>query len=585
LSTLDTRRDQMFPTLNAVQIATARRFASGESRVFEPGQVVFETGERGAPMWLVLEGQIDAVRRDGRGVENLIAHETAGQFSGEVAQLSGRPALATGRAGPAGVTALPFDAAHLRALVIGSADIGEVMMRALILRRVALIEEGGAGAIIIGRPDAPEVVRLHSFIAANGYPVTVLDAEKPDEGHELVERLALGPDDLPVVLCPSGSIVRRPTEAEVATCLGIAPELDLTRTYDVAVVGAGPAGLATCVYAASEGLSVLAFDQRAVGGQAGASARIENYLGFPTGISGRALAGRAWTQAQKFGAEMAVPCEVTRLICDDADPEADLKLELSIGGVIKARTVVVASGARYRRPPIANLERFEGAGVSYWASPIEARLCAGEEVALIGGGNSAGQAVVFLAPQVKRLHLIVRREGLEATMSKYLIDRIEALPNVELYTHSELIALDGEEALQGALFRNRLTGEEAHHRLHHLFVFIGADPNSEWLKGCVKLDAKGFVITGADAAEPGAPEPLPLETSRRRVFAIGDIRCGSTKRVAAGVGEGAAVVSQIHGAWRPCNRPRARRPAPELRRSWPSSLAAGGARWRRSAGR
>ena len=555
MSTLDTRRDQMFPTLNAVQIATARRFSSGAAKVFQPGEVVFQTGERGAPMWLVLEGHIDAVRRDARGVENLIAHETPGQFSGEVAQLSGRPALATGRAGPAGVTALPFDAAHLRALVIGSADIGEVVMRALILRRVALIEEGGSGAIIIGRPDAPDVVRLQGFIAANGYPVTVLDAEKPGEGHELVERLALGADDLPVVLCPSGSMVRRPTEPEVAACLGLAPDLDLTRTYDVAVVGAGPAGLAACVYAASEGLSVLAFDQRAVGGQAGASARIENYLGFPTGISGRALAGRAWTQAQKFGAEMAVPCEVTRLICDETDPDADLGLELSIGGIIKARTVVVASGARYRRPPIANLERFEGAGVSYWASPIEARLCAGEEVALIGGGNSAGQAVVFLAPQVERLHLIVRRGGLEATMSKYLIDRIKALPNVELHTHAELVALDGEVALEGALCRNRLTGEQVRHKLHHLFVFIGADPNAEWLRGCAKLDDKGFVITGGNAALPGGPEPLALETSRRRVFAIGDIRCGSTKRVAAGVGEGAAVVSQIHGALAALHQP------------------------------
>lgn len=548
MSILDTRRDQMFPTLNVAQIASARRFASGEAQSFAPGAVVFETGQRGAPMWLVLEGHIEAVRRDARGVESFIANETAGQFSGEVAQLSGRPALATGRAGPDGVTALPFDAAHLRALVIGSADIGEVMMRAFILRRVALIQDGGSGAIILGRPDTPDVVRLQGFIDANGYPVTVLDAENPDEGHELVERLGLGADDLPVVLCPSGSMVRRPTEAEVAACLGIAPDLDLTRTYDVAVVGAGPAGLAACVYAASEGLSVLAFDQRAVGGQAGASARIENYLGFPTGISGRALAGRAWTQAQKFGAEMAVPCQVTRLICDDDNPEADLGLELSDGGVIKARTVVVASGARYRRPPIANLERFEGAGVSYWASSIEARLCAGEQVALIGGGNSAGQAVVFLAPQVEKLRLIVRREGLEATMSKYLIDRIKALPNVELHTHTELIALDGEDALEGALFRNRLTGEELHHDLHHLFVFIGADPNSEWLTGCVSLDDKGFVVTGPDATGPGWPLLSPLETSRRRVFAIGDIRCGSTKRVAAGVGEGAAVVSQIHGA-------------------------------------
>jgi thioredoxin reductase (NADPH) len=336
-------------------------------------------------------------------------------------------------------------------------------------------------------------------------------------------------------------------------CLGITPELDPRTVYDVAVVGAGPAGLATAVYAASEGLSVLVLDQRAFGGQAGASARIENYLGFPTGISGLALTGRAFNQAQKFGAELAIPLEVARLDCDDRErrPGDPLRLELTDGQAVRARTVVVASGARYRRPDIPNLATFEGAGVSYWASPVEAKLCEGEEVALVGGGNSAGQAVVFLAPKVKRLHLIVRGKGLEATMSRYLIDRIGALANVDLHIGTEVVALEGDatDGLNAAVFRDRTTGATHTCAMRHLFLFIGADPNAAWLENCVAVDQKGFIVTGgdcphfADAARRGA---LPLETSMPGAFAIGDVRAGSIKRVAAAVGEGAAVVAQIH---------------------------------------
>ena len=332
-------------------------------------------------------------------------------------------------------------------------------------------------------------------------------------------------------------------------CLGITPELDPNQVYDVAVVGAGPAGLATAVYGASEGLSVLVLDQRAFGGQAGASARIENYLGFPTGISGQALAGRAFSQAQKFGAEIAIPLEVTRLDCGGGAPSQVFRLDIAGRKAVQARTVVIASGARYRRPDIANLSEFDGAGVSYWASPIEARLCEGEEVALIGGGNSAGQAVVFLAPKVKRLHLVVRGKGLEATMSRYLIDRIKALPNVELHVGAEVVALGGDRAggLKSVTFRDRATGATATYPLRHLFLFIGADPNAEWLQNCVAVDAKGFVVTGATfSIDAGGRAPLPLETSMPGVFAIGDVRAGSTKRVAAAVGEGAAVVAQIH---------------------------------------
>jgi thioredoxin reductase (NADPH) len=544
MALIDTRRSQMFPVLSPGQIETAKRFASGEPQRFAPGELMFDVGERQAPAWLILEGSIEASRHDGRGRELPIAVEGAGQFSGEVSQLAGRPSMAAGQAGPAGAIAVPFDAAHLRAMVIGSAELGEIVMRAFILRRVALIEAGGSGSVLIGRPDMPELVRLEGFLTRNGYPVTVLDATADGEGRDLVERLGVRKDELPLMLCPNGTVLRRPTEIHAAACLGITPELDPKKIYDVAVVGAGPAGLATAVYAASEGLSVLVIDQHAFGGQAGASARIENYLGFPTGISGQALAGRAFSQAQKFGAEIALPLEVARLVCDltGGSGGGDLRLELTSGTTVHARTVVIASGARYRRPDIANLATFEGAGISYWASPVEAKLCAGEEVALVGAGNSAGQAVVYLASKVRRLHLIVRGIGLEASMSRYLVDRIATLSNVVLHTGTEIVALEGDpvQGLTGAIFRNRLSGEAHRCASRHLFLFIGADPNTAWLDGCVDRDAKGFVLTGL--ARPA----LPLETSLTGVFAIGDVRAGSTKRVAAAVGEGAAVIAQIH---------------------------------------
>jgi len=493
-------------------------------------------------VWLILSGSIVVVRRDGLGHEKPITTQTAGQFTGEVSQLAGRASLAAGTAGPDGCTALPLDAAHLRALVIGSADLGEIVMRALILRRVGLIEGGASGSVLVGRPGEANLTRLQGFLTRNGYPNTLLDADDDAEGRAIVQRLGIHLDDLPLMVCPNGTVLKRPNDSEAAICLGMTPDLDPETVYDVAVVGAGPAGLATAVYAASEGLSVLVLDQRATGGQAGASARIENYLGFPTGISGQALAGRAYNQALKFGAEIAIPLEVARLDCGsiDAPGQAPLKLELTTGAVVQARTVVVASGARYRRPPIENLSIFEGAGVSYWASPVEARLCEGEEVALVGGGNSAGQAVAFLAPKVKKLHLIIRGEGLEASMSQYLIERIAALPNVELHVRTEITALKGDHqsGLVGALYRDRDTGETHHCDLRHLFLFVGADPNANWVEDCVTVDAKGFVVTGGS--------PLTLQTDRPGVFAIGDVRADSTKRVAAAVGEGAAVVSQIH---------------------------------------
>jgi thioredoxin reductase (NADPH) len=555
MSLVENRGDQMFPVLDAGQMETAKRFAGGTARVFGQGETIFNVGERHASVWFVLKGEIVIVRRDGLSNEAEVARTGVGQFTGEMSELSGRGTLASGRAGPEGCTALPFDAAHIRALIVGSAEVGEILMRAFILRRVGLLQADGAGSVLIGIPGTTDLGRLQNFLSRNGYPWTVLDAASDAEGRAVVERLGIQPDELPVMVCPSGAVLKRPTDVEAGVCLGITPEIDTSILHDVVVVGAGPAGLAAAVYAASEGLSVLTLDQRGFGGQAGASARIENYLGFPTGISGRALAGRAFSQALKFGAEVAITLQVAHLDCGGPArrPHEPLRLELSDGRSVRARSVVVASGARYRQPNIPNLLSFEGAGVSYWATAVEAKLCEGEEIALIGGGNSAGQAVVFLAPKVKHIHLVVRGKGLEATMSRYLIDRIAALPNVTLYTGAEVIALEGDEngALCKATFRGVDTGNLHTYPLRHLFLFIGAEPNGNWLAKRVAVDPKGFVMTGGDFAptdQPVGRAPLPLETSVAGVFAIGDVRAGSTKRVAAAVGEGAAVVAQIHAA-------------------------------------
>ena len=537
-----TRRAQMYFPLKDGEIDRLRRF--GEVRRFASGDYLIHAGEVGLGMVVILHGRVEVTRRDGLGHNEPIRTYGPRHFVAEVGQLSGRAAFVDARA-ETDVEALVIPPQGLRGLVIAEAELGERIMRALILRRVGLIEAGAGGPVLIGPLAHPDMVRLQNFLRRNAIPHRVLDPDHDHAADALLACVAPGRDDIPIVLTPDGTTLRNPTEHELAERVGLLPVLDPARHYDVAVVGAGPAGLATAVYAASEGLSVVVLEARAFGGQAGASSRIENYLGFPTGISGMALAGRAFNQAQKFGADIVIPGVVRRLDCNRP---GGYGLELEDGAVLHARTVVVASGADYRRPPLPGLTEAERDGVHYWASPVEGALCSNQEVGLVGGGNSAGQAAVFLASKAAKVWMLVRGPALAATMSSYLIERIAAQPNIELLTQTEVERLDVDDA--GALcrvaLRRKATGETSEHPLRHLFLFVGADPCTGWLSGCnVSIDNKGFILTGR-SARPDEADPPGLMTNLDGVFAIGDARSGSTKRVAAAVGEGAAVVSQIH---------------------------------------
>jgi thioredoxin reductase (NADPH) len=538
-SIIESRRDQIFPVLETADIERMRRF--GTLRSFHAGEVLARAGQVADGLTIILAGKIEVSRHDKLADREPMAIHGAGQFMGELAQLAGRPALIDARVLEPG-EALIIPPEQLRALLISEVELGERIMRALILRRVSLLERGVGGPIIVGRADNGDVLRLAGFLRRNGHPHENLDPDDP-ETKALVERFHVGAGQLPIVLCPGGQLLRNPSEAELARCIGLVGPIDPHRVYDVAVVGAGPAGLATAVYAGSEGLSVLVLDCRAFGGQAGASARIDNYLGFPTGITGMALMGRAFTQAQKFGVEMAIPDEVIDLLTWDAAGEARL-LRLANGERVRARSIVIASGARYRRLAVANLEAFEGVSVHYWASPLEANLCAGHEVALVGAGNSAGQAAVYLASKASKVWLLARGEDIAASMSRYLVNRIAGLPNVEVLTWTEVTELEGSEGRLTAIsWRCRKLGNTVRRPIRHLFLFVGAEPNTDWLAGSgVALDPNGFVLTGADAAE----NCRPLETTLPGVFAIGDVRSGSIKRVAAAVGEGAQVVAALH---------------------------------------
>jgi thioredoxin reductase (NADPH) len=534
---IEARRHQMFPTLDPQDIARLKRF--GEARTWPAGSRIVTVGELAPGLVVVLSGKIAVHQGGAFGSGAPIVEHGAGQFLGELAQLSDRPALVDATA-VSDVETIVLPGRALRDLLVQEAELGERLMRALILRRVGLLQSGESGPILIGPLGSSDMLRLENFLTRNGHPHKSLDSNTDSCAHTLQEKFKIAPGELPIVLCPGGQLLRNPAEAELARCIGLLKSIDPDRVYDTVIIGAGPSGLAAAVYAASEGLSTLVLDCRSFGGQAGASSRIENYLGFPTGISGLALMARAYNQAQKFGAEIAIPDEATSLGSDHPG-EARFCLALRNGEKLRARSVVLASGARYRRLPVSNLETFEGTSVHYWASAVETRLCAGQEVALCGAGNSAGQAVVFLAGQAKKVWMLVRGKRLEDTMSQYLVERIRGLGNVEVLLRTEICALEGANAfLENVRWKNRDSGAEQARPVAHLFSFIGADPNTDWLGDSgIKLDGKGFVITGENGGHT-------LATSRDGVFAVGDVRCGSIKRVAASVGEGSTVVSALH---------------------------------------
>src|ERR1700761_2801227 len=536
------RLDQTFPTLTAQEIARMRRFA--EPRNFRDGEKLFEAGKPGPGMYVVLSGHVTISQRDGMGHVTPVIDQGPGQFIAEIGQLSGRVALVDAVA-EGDVATLLMPPPQLRALLVAEADLGERIMRALILRRVNLIQAGAGGPVLIGSADSSGVVRLGGVLSRNTNPAHLLPPASDHDAAELIVRYSPSPSDWPLVVALDGSVLRNPSDTELARALGMIRGVAKAKVYDVAVVVGGPAGLSTAVYAASEGLSVAVCDTRAFGGQAGASARIENYLGFPTGISGHALTARAFNQAQKFGAEIMIPVEVKSLDCSRKDGTFGLKLDS--GEVLQARSVVVASGARYRRPEIENLAEFEGRGVWYWASPIEARLCAQQDVALVGGGNSAGQAAVFLSGHARRVNMMIRGGGLGASMSRYLIERIEATPNIELMFNTEIVGLEGatNATLEQVRWRSRLSSDECEFDIRNLFLFVGADPATGWLKGCgVTVDRGGFVMTGTQAGRDALASAL--ETSVPGVFAVGDVRSGSVKRVGGAIGEGAQVVAALH---------------------------------------
>jgi thioredoxin reductase (NADPH) len=540
------RHEQTFPALTPHEIERMRRF--GELRRFADGEALFETGKTGPGMFVVLSGHVAMTLRDGLGHVTPLLEQGPGQFLAEIGQLSGRVALVDGHA-EGDVETLLIPPERLRALLMAEADLGERIMRALILRRVSLIQGGAGGPVLIGPAALVDMARLQNFLARNGQPHHLLDPASDKDAADLVERYSAARSDLPLVVCPDGTVLRNPSETSLALAMGMITNHAHDKLYDVAVVGSGPAGLATAVYAASEGLSVAVFDSRAFGGQAGASARIENYLGFPTGISGQALAGRAYNQAQKFGAEMLIPVSIRSLDC--SKPDGLFALATECGQSLKAKSIVVASGARYRRPEIENLDPFEGRGVWYWASPIEAKLCANQDIVLVGGGNSAGQAAVFLSGHARKIYMIIRGGGLGASMSRYLIERIEATDNIELIFNAEVVGLEGDAdaALARVRWRSRLSPDDVQSfDSSNLFLFVGADPATGWLDGCgVKVDRAGFVLTGVQDGENGERPVPPLETSVPGVFAVGDVRSGSVKRVGGAIGEGAQVVAALHG--------------------------------------
>ena len=530
------REAQTFPRLSPAM--AARIAAYGSEERLEAHASVFSRGDRGVDFFLVLEGSIEIFDLDEQSHPQVFAEVRERQFAGELDLFNDRPVLVSART-EAPTRVVRVKSADFRRLVSTEPDIGEIIMRAFILRRVGLIRHVHGGVIIVGPAHSADTLRLQQFLTRNAYPHRVLDTEHDPDAGGFLECFSLQAEDLPVVVTPDHRVLRNPTLAAVADDIGLMENFDPETVFDVAVVGAGPAGLAAAVYAASEGLKTIVVESLAPGGQAGTSSKIENYLGFPTGISGQALAGRAQVQAQKFGARLAVSRAVTGIDCD----RTPYALRLDDGASVRTRAIIVASGARYRKLSVPGYERFEGYGIYYAATAMEAGLCAGEEVVIVGGGNSAGQAAVYLAGKVAHVHVLIRGAGLAATMSDYLVQRIHSSERISLHANCEITGLEGDRNLRSVTWADRRSGEATTRRIGGLFVMIGAEPNTQWVDGCLALDAQGFIRTGTTA---GRDAGSPYATSRPGVYAVGDVRSGSVKRVASGVGEGSVVVQAVH---------------------------------------
>ncbi len=538
--------DHLYPTLTAAQLA--RIAAHGRRRRVEAGEVLVEAGEQTARLFVIVAGRIDVVRPSVAG-EEVVASFGPGMFTGEVTMLSGRRGLAQIRAGAVGEV-IEVGRDDLLALIQSDGELSEILMRAFILRRVELIARGVSDVVVLGSRHCQGTLRIREFLTRNGHPYTMIDLDRDAGVEALLDRFHVSAADVPVVITCGEVVLRNPTNQQIADALGFNDAIDQTHVRDLVVVGAGPSGLAAAVYGASEGLDVLVVESTAPGGQAGASSKIENYLGFPMGISGQELAGRAYIQAEKFRAQVIIAKGATRLACD-RKPYA---LELTDGQRLPARAVIIATGAEYRRLPINSLPRFEGAGVYYAATFMEAQLCAGEEVIVVGAGNSAGQAAVFLARTARRVHMLIRSQGLADTMSRYLIRRIEDHPAIVRHVHTEIVSLEGNGHLERVGWRDNRSGRTETQGIRHVFAMTGAVPSTRWLAGCLALDAKGFIKTGPDlspedlatARWPLARPPHLLETSLPAVFAIGDVRAGSLKRVASAVGEGSIAIAAVH---------------------------------------
>lgn len=541
------RRAQTFPILTPEQIARLTPF--GHKISVHEGQILAEPGDRHRQLFVVLSGSVEVVRPTLEG-EQLIVVVTPGGFTGEMSTLRGVSSLGRARVREAGEL-LAISDENLRTVVQTDAVLSELFMRAFILRRVALVTAKQGDVVLIGSASSAGTLRVQQFLTRNSWPHTYLDVDTDTSVQTLLDRFNVTVEDIPVTIC-RGKVLKNPSNAQLAECLGMNPQIDCKKVRDLVVIGAGPAGLAAAVYAASEGLNVLVLETNAPGGQAGSSSRIENYLGFPTGITGQALAGRALVQAQKFGAEVAIANTALRLRCDPKPFE----IELGDEQVIRGRAIVIASGVEYRKLELANLERFQGVGIYYAATFVEARLCENQDIIIVGGGNSAGQAAVFLATHCRHVHLMVRATGLAESMSRYLIRRIEDMPNITLHTCTEVKALQGDSHLEQVTWFCSLDNNSETRPIRHIFLMTGAVPNTRWLQSCVALDDKGFVrtcldLSPSDLSACGWPKKRPpymFETTVPHIFAVGDVRCGSVKRVAAAVGEGSTCIQLVHRA-------------------------------------